>query len=264
MANRLRAVIRGGGDLGTGVAVRLHRAGIRVTVLDTPQPTVIRRAVALASAVYEGSIVVEGVTARLAALDADLHLIWDRDEIPVVVDPAASIRNRAHVDALIDAIMAKRNTGTHIDDARIVVGLGPGFTAGVDCHAVVETQRGHHLGRVYYSGPALADTGIPGQIGGEHTRRALYTPVAGRFLAVKRIGDRVAPGEAIARVGEQSIVSAIDGVLRGVLHDGLLVSVGMKVADVDPRGVLEHCFTISDKAWAVGGGVLEAVLHLSG
>jgi xanthine dehydrogenase accessory factor len=255
-------VIRGGGDLGTGVALRLHRAGFRVTILETAQPTVIRRAVAFASAVYEGSIAVEGVAARQTGVDDDLDSVWARGELPVVVDPGASILSRLRPDALVDAIMAKRNTGTRLDDAPIVVALGPGFTAGIDCHAVVETKRGHHLGRVYYVGSAQANTGMPGTVGGQSARRVVRAPAAGVFEALMEIGDRVAEGAAIGRVGEQPATAQIDGVLRGILHSGLAVASGMKVADVDPRGNAENCFTVSDKSWAVGGGALEAVLHL--
>ncbi|HEY4687985.1 MAG TPA: selenium-dependent molybdenum cofactor biosynthesis protein YqeB [Anaerolineae bacterium] len=262
MADQLQIVIRGGGDLGTGVALRLHRAGFRIVVLEAPQPTAIRLAVAFATAVCDGSITVENTTARLMPLDADLGPIWLRGEIPVVVDPDKAILKRLQPDALIDAIIAKRNAGTRITDAPIVVALGPGFTVGVDCHAVVETNRGHNLGRVYYSGSAEADTGVPGVIGGQDTRRALYAPSAGTFQTVKKIGDRVNAGEVVGRVGDAPITSQIDGVLRGILRDGLSVRAGMKIADVDPRGGVSHCFTVSDKSWAVGGGVLEAVLHL--
>jgi len=262
MVDRLLAVIRGGGDLGTGVALRLHRAGWRVVILEIPQPTAIRTAVAFACAVFDGSIVVENTLARSAQVGDDLIPIWDRGEIPVIVDPRASILPRLRPDALIDAILAKRNLGTRLADAPIVVALGPGFTPGIDCHAVVETNRGHNLGRVYYTGSAQADTGVPGAIGGQDARRAQRAPGAGVFRASKRIGERVAQGETIGRVGEWPVVSEIAGVLRGVLHDGLMVPADIKVADVDPRGVVEHCFTVSDKAWAVGGGALEAVLYL--
>ena len=270
VTDRLTVVLRGGGDLATGVALRLHRAGFRITVLEIPQPTVIRRAVAFASAVYDGLAVVEGVTARLARLEDDLEPIWRSGEAPVVVDPGASILARLRPDALVDAIMAKRNLDTRIDDAPIVVALGPGFTAGVDCHAVVETNRGHHLGRVYYAGTAEANTGVPGVVGGQDALRVVRAPADGMFQGLRQIGDRVSRGDSIGRVGDPStalragfaVTSQIDGVLRGILHDGLVVHAGMKVADVDPRGVVEHCFTVSDKAWAVGGGVLEAILHL--
>ena len=262
MTDRLSVVLRGGGDLATGVALRLHRAGFRITVLEIPQPTVIRRAVAFASAVYDGSTVVEGVTARLVRLDDDLEPIWGAGEAPVVVDPDASILARLRPDALVDAIMAKRNLGTHIDDAPIVVALGPGFTAGVDCHAVVETNRGHSLGRVYYAGTAEANTGVPGAVGGQDALRVVRAPADGVFQSLRTIRDRISRGDSIGRVEDFAVTSQIDGVLRGILHDGLIVHAGMKVADVDPRGVVEYCFTVSDKAWAVGGGVLEAILHL--
>ena len=286
MTDRWTVVIRGGGDLATGVALRLHRAGYRIAVLEIPQPTVIRRAVAFASAVYDESAVVEGVTARLARLDDDLESIWQSGEAPVVVDPGASIVSRLRPDALVDAIMAKRNPSaapspssslrsesgsglrlraglsTRIDDAPIVVALGPGFIAGVDCHAVVETNRGHHLGRVYYAGAAEANTGVPGAVGGQGALRVVRAPADGVFQALGHIGDRVSRGDSIGRVGAFPAAAHLDGVLRGILHDGLLVRAGMKVADVDPRGVADYCFTVSDKAWAVGGGVLEAILHV--
>jgi xanthine dehydrogenase accessory factor len=231
--------IRGGGDLGTGVALRLQRAGCRVAILEIQQPTVIRRTVAFASAVFDGAIEVEGTVGRLGQ-PGGVESIWGRGEIPVLIDPQKSSLRSLRPDALVDAILAKRNLGTHIDDAPVVVGLGPGFTAGVDCHAVVETNRGHNLGRVYYSGSAQPNTGVPGTIGGQDAKRALRAPIAGEFIGLKRIGDRVQRGDAIGRVGEASIVTEIDGVLRGVLHDGLTVPAGLKVADVDPRGVVEH------------------------
>ncbi|HET7091561.1 MAG TPA: selenium-dependent molybdenum cofactor biosynthesis protein YqeB, partial [Anaerolineae bacterium] len=212
MTDRLSVVIRGGGDLATGVALRLHRAGFRITVLEIPQPTVIRRAVAFASAVYDGSTVVEGVTARLMRLDDDLEPMWRSGEAPVVVDPDASILARLRPDALVDAIMAKRDPsaalraglGTHIDGAPMVVALGPGFTAGVDCHAVVETNRGHSLGRVYYAGTAEANTGVPGAVGGQDALRVVRAPVDGVFQGLRKIGDRVSRGDSIGRVGDPS------------------------------------------------------------
>ena len=187
VTDRLTVVIRGGGDLATGVALRLHRAGCRVVVLEIPQPTAIRRAVAFASAVYDGSTVVEGVTARLARLDDDLEPIWRSDETPVVVDPGASILSRLRPDALVDAMMAKRNLDTRIDDAPIVVALGPGFVAGVDCHAVVETNRGHSLGRVYYTGRAEANTGAPSAVGGQGALRVVRAPADGVFQGLRNI-----------------------------------------------------------------------------
>ncbi len=257
----IRVAVKGGGDLGTGAILRLHRAGFRVWVTELPQPLALRRAVAVASAIYEGAITVEGHTARRVADPSEFPAVWEREEIPVLVDPEGESIRRLRPEVVVDAIMAKRNTGTSITDAPVVVALGPGFTAGVDCHAVVETARGHDLGRVYYAGGALPDTGIPGTIGGHDVLRVLRAPCAGRFRGVRRIGDRVEAGEVVAYVGETPVRTAIAGVLRGILADGLEVTPGMKVGDVDPRAEVRHCFTVSDKSWAVGGGVLEAVLR---
>lgn len=265
----LRVVVRGGGDLGTGVAWRLHRCGFRVLVTEVAEPRVIRRAVAFASAIYgfpekarHGAITVDGVTARLVPNDDEVLTAWERDEVPVVVDAEAAVVRRLQPEAVVDAIMAKRNLGTSITDAPIVVVLGPGFTAGIDCHAVVETHRGHNLGRVIEQGSAEPDTGVPGRVGGEGARRVLRATRAGAFRARRAIGDRVEEGTPIATVEGEPIRSLIDGVVRGLLQDGLVVDANDKVGDVDPRGVVEHCFTISDKALAVGGAVVEAVLHL--
>lgn len=284
-AERPLALIRGGGDLGTGVALRLHRAGWRVLITELPRPLVIRRAVAFASAIYEGSIEVEGTMGRSAGPD-QLAASWAADEIPVIVDPDRSRTAHFNPIAVIDAIMAKSNTGTQIGDAPIVVALGPGFTAGVDCHAVIETQRGHNLGRVYYQGAAQPNTGIPGNLGGQDAQRAVRAPADGVFYAHRKIGDRLEAGDAVGRVISVDVsltdsaarrLAAIDrdasqplgivvktkigGILRGVLHDGLKIAANTKIADVDPRGEAGYCFTVSDKSWAVGGGALEAVLY---
>lgn len=256
-------LIKGGGDLGTGVAHRLYRAGMRVLVTELPQPLVIRRAVALASAVYEHSVTVEGIVARRLPLDrGEIETAWDRGEVPVLVDPEGLAVKVLQPDAVVDAILAKRNTGTNITDAPAVVALGPGFTAGLDCHAVVETERGHYLGRVIRDGPARPNTGVPGVVRGQGAQRVLRAPADGTLHVVHRIGDRVGAGDPVATVAGEPIVAPFDGVLRGLLHDGVPVRAGMKVGDVDPRGEPDHCFTISDKARAVGGGVLEAILTL--
>jgi xanthine dehydrogenase accessory factor len=260
--DRPLAVLRGGGDLGTGAALRLQRAGWRVLITELAQPLVIRRAVAFASAIYDGSIEVEGALAhKIDQLD-QADQFWAIDHIPVIAaGPDRSIAARLNPAALVDAILSKVNTGTRITDAPIVIALGPGFTAGIDCHAVVETNRGHNLGRVYYQGLAEADTGTPGKIGGEDSQRVLRAPIDGLFRADKSIGEKVVAGDVIAHVGSQSIKTSIDGVVRGVLHDGLSINAGLKVADIDPRGEVSYCFTVSDKAWSIGGGVLEAVLY---
>ena len=254
-------LIKGAGDLGTGVAYRLHRAGMQVVVTELAQPTVIRRAVSLAEAVYEEEAVVEGLRARLAH---DLHEAKQAlaaDVVPVLADPLVDIIMELRPQVVVDARIAKRNLGTQLDEADLVIGLGPGFVAGRDVHAVIETARGHYLGRVLLAGEAAPDTGIPGSVGGESARRVLRAPADGVFHALKRIGDPVAEGEAVARVDDLPVQALLPGVLRGILHDALVVHRGMKVGDIDPRGVRDHCFTISDKALAIGGGVLEAILH---
>lgn len=255
-------VVKGGGDLGTGVAWRLCRCGFRVLVTETAQPTVIRRTVAFASAVYEGTITVDGITARRVEDQGGMTRSWDAGEVPVVIDPQAETIRHWRPDVVVDAIMAKRNTGTSISDAPLVIALGPGFIAGVDCHAVVETNRGHDLGRVILEGSAEPDTGVPGEVGGESARRVLRAPAAGTFRAVCAIGQPVRAGEVVAYVDQAPVCAQLNGVVRGLIHDGLTVRAGMKVGDVDPRAIVAHCFTISDKALAVAGGVLEAILYL--
>lgn len=257
-------LIKGGGDLGTGVAWRLHQAGFPIVITELAQPRVVRRTVAFASAVYDGEIVVEGVTARRAKNVHEARQ-WLNDElIPVLVDPTCQMRALLQPTVLVDAIMAKRNTGTRLADAPFVVALGPGFTPQVDCHCVIETQRGHNLGRVLWNSPAAPNTGIPGEIGGKASERVLRAPAAGYVEGRKKIGDLVKQGEVIALIvmdGTAAQVRApFDGVLRGLAHDGLAVHAGAKIGDVDPRAQREHCFTISDKSLAIGGGVLEALL----
>jgi xanthine dehydrogenase accessory factor len=260
-------VVRGAGDLATGTIVRLLRSGFRVIALETAQPTAIRRAVALSEAVHEGRALVEDVEARLAAgADEALELAADR-LVPILVDPGGATAAALHSFALVDAIIAKRNLGTRRGMADVVVAVGPGFTAGIDVDAVVETNRGHDLGRVLLEGRAEPDTGMPGAIDGATSQRVLHAPAPGRFVAVCAIGDRVVAGQVVAAIdGERraEIRAGLDGVVRGLLRTGLEVPKGFKVGDIDPRGKREHCFTISDKARAVGGGVLEALLMLGG
>lgn len=253
-------LMKGAGDLGTGVAWRLHRAGFPVVITELAQPLVVRRTVAFASAVYDGAITVEGVTARRAESLDDARRLLDGGSVPVLVDPETRARPFFVPRVLIDAIMAKRNTGTRITDAPLVLALGPGFVPGVDCHAVIETQRGHNLGRVLWDRAAEANTGVPGEIGGRNAERVLRAPGEGRVTSVVSIGDTVVRGQVIARVGNAEVRAPFDGILRGLVHDGLAVNAGTKIGDVDPRSDRAICFTISDKALAVGGGVLEAVL----
>jgi len=228
------------------------------------RPTVVRRTVAFADAVYEGEAVVEGVRAIRADTAAMIEQALIRDEIPIIIDPHGAIVEDACPLLLVDAIVAKRNVGTRITDAPAVIALGPGFTAGVDCHAVIETQRGHHLGRVLLEGQAIADTGEPGELGGYARERLLRAPHAGVFTGGRTIGDLVKKGDVVGIVGDTPVLSELDGVLRGLLRSGITVSPRMKIGDVDPRGRPEHCVTVSDKALAVAGGVLEAACVLLG
>jgi xanthine dehydrogenase accessory factor len=256
---RYMVLVRGAGDLATGVIARLHRAGFRVLATETDRPTVIRRAASFARAVYDGAATVDGLEARRASLDEAPGLLELRI-IPVMVDPDGQAIAWLRPQIVVDAVVAKRNLGTRITDAPLVIALGPGFTAGVDAHAVIETNRGHDLGRVLWSGAAEPDTGIPGEIAGHGADRVLRSPAAGAFRACAQIGDTVAAGQTVAEVNGHAVVTPLAGTLRGLLQDGLTVGAGWKVGDVDPRATRANCFTISDKANAVAGGVLEAVL----
>ena len=257
-------VIRGAGDIATGIALRLWRAGIQIVMTDLPTPTAIRRTVCFSQAIVHGETEVEGVSARRAETAEEALSLLAEGIIPVLADPAGTCIPVLRPAAVVDAILAKKNLGTAITDAPVVVAVGPGFTAGVDCHAVVETMRGHTLGRVYYQGSALPNTGIPGLIGGFAGERVMRAPADGVFHQLLDIGAQVREGDVAATVDGQPMVCTISGVLRGILAEGTPVFQGMKAGDVDPRCKIEHCYTASDKALAVGGGVLEAVLHLSG
>ena len=270
-------IIKGAGDLASGIALRFHHAGFEIAMTEIAAPLSVRRAVCFSQAVYEGRKQVEDITAVLVSNEAGMKGAFRKKQIAVFVDPKAAIVKRHKPAALIDAVMAKINTGTAITDAPIVIGVGPGFTAGIDCHAVIETQRGHTLGRVITEGCALPNTGIPGDIGGYTLERLLRSPADGVFEAVAAIGDRVKKGDTVALVrslpkpdpGEEvsgreetfPIKTEIDGILRGILPTGIGVKRGMKAGDVDPRCEEAHCFTVSDKALSIGGGVLEAFLR---
>lgn len=254
-------VVRGAGDLATGCIVRLVRCGFRVVALELPRPSAIRRAVSLAEAMYDGSAVVDGVRAvRVASVPRDLA---PGDPVPLLADPDARCVEEIVPLALVDAILAKRNLGTHAAMAPVVVALGPGFTAGRDVHAVVETNRGHDLGRVILEGSAEADTTVPGLVLGHDGDRVLRAPTAGPVVPLREIGDVVAAGDPVFSVGGTVVRAAIGGVLRGLIRPGYEARPGLKVADVDPRCVRPSCFTVSDKSRAVAGGVLEAILSLA-
>lgn len=254
-------LIKGAGDLATGVAWRLKQCGFSVICTEAAQPTAVRRTVAFCQAVYDGRCVVEGITARLCATPREAGELADSDCVPVLIDPACRCREALEPHVLIDAIIAKRNTGTAITDAPRVIALGPGFTAGVDCHCVIETKRGHTLGRCIWQGSAIPNTGVPGNVGGYTTERLLKTPCGGRFHGLARIGQMVSAGQTVAEVEGQPIRAQITGYLRGILQDGLQVPAGFKAGDIDARCEESHCYTISDKALAIAGGCLEAILH---
>jgi len=257
-------LIRGGGDLASGVAIRLFRSGFPIVMTELPNPFMVRRTVSFGEAVNAGRVQVEGVTAvRVDYAEDAMRLLRLRGAdraIPVMIDPEARCRSPLNPAALIDAIMAKRNTGTSMSDAPLVVALGPGFSAGRDCHVVIETNRGHNLGRPIYEGFAEPDTGLPGEVGGRTVERLLRAPVSGRILDMVEIGESVSRGQIVALIDRHEVHSRIDGVLRGLMRTGAWVSTGFKIGDVDPRAERAHCYLVSDKSLAIGGGVLEVVL----
>lgn len=254
-------VLRGAGDIASGIAYRLYRSGFRVLMLETEKPLVVRRKVAFAQAVYEGNAEIEGIKAVKIAGVKDINWCFDREILPVLVDPECNVRSEIGTDIIVDAILAKKNLGTTIDMAPITIGVGPGFTAGKDVHAVVETNRGHNLGRVILEGTAEKDTGIPGNVCGCTYERVLRAPCSGIVSVKKEIGQSVKKGDIICMVDDLPVRAMIDGVVRGLINN-IYVTEGMKIGDIDPRGIKENCFTISDKARAVAGGVLEAILYL--
>lgn len=262
-------IVRGGGDIATGTIDKLVQCGFPVLVLETANPSAIRRNVAFSEAVYQGSQTVEGLTCRLAADVEEAAALLGREGLALLVDPAGESIAQFRPLAVVDAILAKRNLGTCRDMAPITVGLGPGFEAGADVDAVVETMRGHSLGRVLYQGCAIPNTGIPGVVGGYAAQRVIRSPADGILRNVKKIMDTVKQGETIAVIegenGSAAVEATLDGLLRGLIRDGYPVTKGFKIADIDPRlDEYENCFTISDKARCVAGGVVEAILHLRG
>ncbi len=253
--------IRGAGDLASGAALRLWRCGFRVILSELPEPLCVRRAVSFAGAVFERRMKVEEAECRLVSDPAEARRVWAENDIPLVVDPHGAGLFSLNPEILIDARMIKsRRDDTHCSDAPLVIGLGPGFLAGGNVHAVIETNRGHNLGRVIWQGEAEPDTGTPGTIQGEDTRRVVKAPCAGIFHPLVSIGDHVAAGDRIAMVGRMPVHAQLTGIVRGVLYPGLNVAKDLKIMDIDPRGKQAYCFSVSDKANAVGGGALEAIL----
>ncbi len=253
-------LIRGGGDLASGVALRLHRSGFGVLITEVEQPLAVRRAVAFAEAIYTGEMQIEEVTGRRVQDIKETASAVRERVIPVIIDPQAQIREELKPAAIIDARMRKSAPELAIAADEVVIGLGPGFTAGLDCHAVIETNRGHAMGRVIWDGSAQKNTGVPEAVQGYDVDRVLRAPAHGVLTEGLDIGTVVEEGDVLARVGDHPVQATFNGVLRGMVHDGLEVNEGMKIGDLDPRGIVEHCFTVSDKALAIGGGVLEALL----
>lgn len=254
-------IVKGAGDLATGIACRLYRSGLDVVMTETAMPTTVRCTVAFSSAVYNGRAEVEGVQAVLVTSPEEALACTKQGLVPVLVDPRGQSVPILQPWAVVDSILAKSNLGTNITDAPCVVGVGPGFTPGTDCHAAVETQRGHDLGRVLLDRSPAPNTGVPGDIGGYTTQRLLRAPAGGSFVPLAQIGDQVAAGQAVGQVGDALMYAQITGVLRGLLPQSTPVHEGMKAGDIDPRCRPEHCLSVSDKARAVGGGVLEAILY---
>ena len=253
--------IKGAGDLASGIALRLWRSGYRIIMSELPVPLCIRRTIAFSSAVFDGSSKVENAEGILVQSINDINDIWDKNKLPIIVDENAEKILSLKPDVLIDARIIKSwRDDTHLYDAPLVIGLGPGFTAGENAHCVIETNRGHNMGRVFWSGAAEPDTGIPGTIKGEGLRRVIKAPCGGIFKPSVEIGDEVEEGDLIARIDETEIRAQLSGIVRGIIYPGITVWEKLKIMDIDPRGNRNHCFTVSDKATALGGGVLEAIL----
>lgn len=255
-------IVRGGGDIASGIIQKFYRSGFKVLCLETEKPTSIRRKVSFSEAVYDGRSIVEGIIGVKVYNLKDIFEIWNTNCIPVAVDPKGLYINRLKPLILIDAILAKRNLGTNMNMAPVTIGVGPGFVAGIDVNVVVETNRGHNLGRLIFKGRASKNTGIPGVIGGYSKERVIYSHECGIINNIKNIGDVVKKGENIAVIDCHPVVGKISGVLRGIIRNNIYVEKGLKIADIDPRiSERNNCFTISDKARNIAGGVLEAVLY---
>jgi xanthine dehydrogenase accessory factor len=258
MTDRPLIVIKGAGDLATGVAYRLFNSGFPIIMTEIAEPLVVRRTVSFAEAIFSGSVTVEGVTAARAGSEKEALDMIEKGVIPVLVDPGALVIKKLQPTVVVDAIMAKGNKLTRIDDAPLVIGIGPGFNAGVDVHAIIETKRGHNLGRVIYAGSAIPDTGAPGEVLGYSRERLLRAPVDGIVKPCYEIGQQVKKGDIVAYVDSTPVIAELTGLIRGMLHEGIKVKAKVKLGDIEPREGIDYN-TISDKARAIGGAVLEAI-----
>lgn len=259
----LTIVIKGAGEMASAVAWRLYRAHMqKILMLETNNPLAVRREVSFCEAVHDGQKTVENVEAVRVQGLSDIYRAWERGKVAVAPDPRWHLLEKIRPDLVVDAILAKRNLGTRIQEADLVIGLGPGFSAGNDVHMVIETNRGHNLGRIITVGPAEPNSGIPGTIGGFAEERVLRAPIDGKFMARRSIGDQVNADEIVGFVQETEVHTNIGGVIRGLIRSDTSVTIGLKIGDVDPRGQAYNCCTISDKARAIGGSMLEAVLRV--
>jgi xanthine dehydrogenase accessory factor len=257
----IRVTVKGGGDIGSGIAWRLHQCGFRVLITEISNPLAVRRKVAFCEAVYDGRSQVEGVECLRIEGTQEIFHIWEKGKIALLVDPGLESKHAVHPEVVVDATLAKKNLGTALSDAPVVIGVGPGFEVGVDVHFVVETHRGHDLGRLLLRGTASPNTGIPGSVMGITTARVLRAPQSGQWENVLDIGDMVRKGDAVGSVSGAVVEAQIDGVIRGLIRPGVHVPEGLKIGDIDPRGKKEYCFTISEKALAISGGVLEGIFR---
>lgn len=256
-------LIRGGGDLASGVALRLHKSGFKVVMTELPKPVAVRRLASFSEAIYTGEMTLEGIVAkRVNEIDDPLRILQliSKDRIPVIIDPEGKSIQAVHPTVIVDARMLKAAPEALRHNAKLFIGLGPGFIGGANCHVAIETQRGPWLGRVLWDGPTQSDSGIPEPVGVKQSERALYAAVGGSLIPMKAIGDFVQEGEQIAEINGQPIIAPFKGVLRGLIHPNVEVCQGMKIGDLDPRNDPELCNHVSDKALAIGGGVLEAIL----
>ena len=261
--SELTIVIKGAGEMASAVAWRLYMANFKkILMLDVATPLAVRRKVSFCEALHDGSQTVEGVQAIMAGAIGSIHTAWEQGRIVVAADPKWLLLQQVRPEVVVDAILAKKNLGSRMTDAELVIGLGPGFKACQDVHMVIETNRGHDLGRILTSGSAQANTGVPGAIAGYTRERVLRSPATGHFQTTRSIGDLVKTEDIIGTVAGQKVTSRIEGVLRGLIRSETKVTRGLKIGDVDPRGQKQFCDTISEKARAIGGSVLEAVLRV--
>ena len=257
----LTIVIKGAGEMASGIAYRLFKSNFRkICMTEVPHPQAVRRKVSFCEAVYDNEMMVEDITGVLVESHEKVREEWDKSRIPIIVDSDARVIPIIKPDIVIDAILAKKNVGTKITDAPHVIGVGPGFSVGRDVHLVVETNRGHNMGRVLHTGEAEANTGVPGTIAGYGVERVLRGPKEGILKIIKDLGDSVEKDEIIGWVDDYPVKSEIKGIIRGLLRDKSSIWKGMKIGDIDSRASRESCSTVSDKALAIGGGVLEAML----